>query len=565
MLVSDMPYSHSKSSSKPCFNSNSYFHNKICHPNHYAKSLEHRLIPREECGIFGVFNAGNNSASFTALGLHALQHRGQEAAGIVAYETTKDDFTTHKAFGKVGEIFAKKDIIESLKGDVAIGHNRYSTSGGKKDAANIQPLFAEVSYGEIAIAHNGNLTNADKLRQELVKRGSIFRTSMDSEVLLHLIATSNKTSVKQAVQEAFSKVEGAFSALVIADGKIFALRDKHGIRPLQLGKLGESYILSSETCGFEIIGAKYLRDLKKGEFLTISYDKPTDKTQAAKNTPNLHNTGNNTDNTDNTEGNTGDSKVWGSKTGDNKAGDNKASDDNNVSGSKVSITSEFPLGELPSKFCIFEYVYFSRPDSFIEGRNVYETRKKMGRQLAKENSIKADLVIPIPDSGVPASLGFSEEAGIKFELGIIRNHYIGRTFIEPTDKIRNLGVKLKHSPNRKLIEGKIIILIDDSIVRGTTSRKIVEMMRNAGAKEIHMKISCPPTTNSCFYGVDTPAKSELLANRMSVEEIRKYIGADSLSYLSLDGMYKAVADESRNKQEPQFCDACFTGQYPVVI
>ncbi len=469
--------------------------------------------PHEECGIFGI--CGNaDAAAYTALGLHALQHRGQEACGVVSCETNESrslsNLHHHHAFGKVGENFSSKEMIEKLKGASAIGHNRYSTTGGSRNAANIQPLVAELSFGAIALAHNGNLTNAAIIRKKLVNEGSIFRTTMDTEVVIHLMAKSGKSNIVDALIEALRQIEGGYSLVVLNKDYLIGARDPNGIRPLMFGKIGDSYAFSSETCAFDINGGNHIRDVKPGEIVII------DKRCI------------------------------------------------NVKGADCA-TSVFPFPPAQPKFCIFEYVYFSRPDCEIDGKDVYFVRKKMGAELARENPVKADIVVPVPDSGVAAALGYAEESGAKFEMGIIRNHYIGRTFIEPTDSIRNLGVKLKHNANRAVIEGKIVVLVDDSIVRGTTSKKIVNMVREAGAKEVHMRIASPPTVDSCFYGIDTPAKKELLASHMSVEEIAKFIGVDSLSYLSPDALYRAVGEEKRNPANPQYCDACFTGDYPVEL
>lgn len=452
----------------------------------------------EECGIFGIWHA-TDAAAHTALGLHALQHRGQEAGGIVTFDGK--EFHQHLAQGKVGENFNQPVVMDGLKGHAAIGHVRYSTSGGNT-YNNIQPLYADLSAGGVALAHNGNLTNAVSLKKQLVARGSIFRTTMDTEVMVHLIATSGKTNVVEALTDTLKSVVGAYSMVVLSAEGLIGVRDPNGVRPLVLGRLGDAYVLASETCALDIIGAKLERDIKPGEMVIIN-----DK----------------------------------------------------------GIKSVKPFAPAKQRFCIFEYVYFSRPDSHIEGKHVYATRKNMGMELAKEKPVEADVVVPVPDSGVPAALGYSAASNIPFELGIIRNHYMGRTFIEPTDQVRHLGVKLKHNANRAVIEGKRIILVDDSIVRGTTSKKIVTMMREAGAKEVHMRISSPPTTHSCFYGVDTPERSKLLASHMSVEEMNEFIGADSLAFISVDGMYRAVGETKRNATSPQYCDACFTGDYPIEI
>lgn len=452
----------------------------------------------EECGVFGIYGS-SDAAAHTALGLHALQHRGQEAAGIVSYNN--GSFCTHRATGHVGDNFNSAEVIESLPGDCAIGHVRYSTSG-EKHARNIQPLFAEFAFGGMAIAHNGNLTNSTPLRKDLINKGSIFQSTMDSEIFIHLIATSRYEKVADRIKDALKEVEGAYSLVALTQKKLIAARDPLGVRPLVIGKLGDAHIIASETCALDIIGADFVRDVEPGELIIIDKD---------------------------------------------------------------GIHSTKPFGQKKGRFCIFEYVYFARPDSFVEGRDVYQVRKKIGAELAKENKVKADVVVPVPDSGVPAALGYAEEAGIPFELGIIRNHYVGRTFIEPTDSVRHLGVKLKHNANPSVLKGKDVVLVDDSIVRGTTSKKIVSMVREAGAKTVHMRIASPPTTDPCFYGVDTPDKDKLIAANHSVEEIAKQIGADSLAFISIDGMYMATGEEKRNKELPQFCDACFTGEYPIEI
>jgi amidophosphoribosyltransferase len=453
---------------------------------------------QEECGIFGIWDA-IDAAAHCALGLHALQHRGQEAAGVVSYDG--EAFHQHLAQGKVGDNFNQEKVIKALSGKAAIGHVRYSTSGGNS-YSNIQPLFAEMSFGALALAHNGNLTNAVTLRRQLVARGSIFRTTMDTEAIVHLIATSSSNQVVDCLLDALKQVVGAYSMVVLTQEGLIGVRDPHGVRPLLLGQLGDKYVLASESCAFDIIGAKVVRDVEPGEMVIIN-----DK----------------------------------------------------------GVTSMKPFAPVKQRFCIFEYVYFSRPDSHIEGKHVYAMRKAMGRELTKEKPVAADVIVPVPDSGVPAALGYAEASGVPFELGIIRNHYMGRTFIEPSDQVRHLGVKLKHNANRGVIEGKRVVLIDDSIVRGTTSKKIVEMVRDAGAKEVHMRISSPPTTHSCFYGVDTPERSKLLASHMNVEQMAEFIGADTLAFLSVDGMYRAVGELKRNPKSPQYCDACFTGEYPIDI
>lgn len=450
----------------------------------------------EECGVFGIFGS-RDAAALTTLGLHALQHRGQEAAGIVSFDGTH--FYAERHRGLIGDTFTKEDVLDHLKGTRAIGHTRYSTSGGDK-LRNVQPFFAEFSGGGFAVAHNGNITNALTLRRRLQREGSIFHTTADTEVILHLIATSKHVSFEERLIHAVKTIEGAFSLVGITNKKLIGCRDPMGVRPLVLGDLDGAYILASETCALDIIGARFVRDVEPGELVII-----TDQ----------------------------------------------------------GLRSVKPFEPAASKFCIFEYVYFARPDSQIGGQNVYSVRKRIGRELALEQPADADLVVPVPDSGTPAAIGFAEGAGYPFELGIIRNHYVGRTFIQPTDSIRHMGVKLKHNANRKMLEGKRVVLVDDSIVRGTTSQKIVQMVRDAGAREIHMRIASPPTMSSCFYGVDTPETSKLLAHRMSVDEMRDFIRVDTLGFLSLDGLYRAAGEAGRNDGMPQFCDACFSGEYPT--
>jgi len=453
----------------------------------------------EECGVFGVFGHPDAGA-LTVLGLHALQHRGQEAAGIVTYDGTQ--FTAERHPGLVGDIFGKNSPhAEKLRGGNAVGHVRYSTTGGSM-ARNIQPMFADLAGGGIAIAHNGNLTNARTLRSELVREGAIFQSTSDTETIIHLVARSSFGPIVDRLIDALKQVEGAYSLVALTSKKLIGVRDPWGVRPLVLGDLNGAPILTSETCALDIIGATFVRDVKPGEMLVID---------------------------------------------------------------KEGIKSYFPFAQQPERFCIFEYVYFARPDSTVEGRNVYEARKQIGAELAKEAPAIADMVIPVPDSGVPAALGFAAESGLPFELGIIRNHYVGRTFIEPTDAVRHMGVRLKHNPNRAKLTGKRVILVDDSIVRGTTSKKIVQMVRDAGATEVHFRIASPPTTDSCFYGVDTPNKEDLLAHRMNVEEMREYINADSLAFVSMNGLYRAMGEKSRNAAKPQFCDACFSGDYPIEL
>ncbi len=450
----------------------------------------------EECGIFAIYNS-SDAAVNTALGLHALQHRGQEAAGIVTM--SGEFFASHFADGLVADNFNSPEVVKKLEGTASIGHVRYSTAG-KKSARNYQPIYAQLSFGFLAVAHNGNLTNANFLRNRLIKRGAIFQSTMDTEVIIHLIALSQKATLIEKIIDAISQIEGAFSLVIIHKDGVIAIRDPNGVRPLSIAMLGDAVVVASETCAFDIIGAKFLRDVEHGEMVIIN---------------------------------------------------------------KEGIKSLQPFEVKPSKFCIFEYVYFARPDSTIEGKNVYAMRKNIGIELAKEIKIDADVVVPIPDSGVPAAIGYSVQSGIPFELGIIRNHYVGRTFIEPTDRIRHFGVKLKHNANIEVIKGKRVILIDDSIVRGTTSKKIVQMIRDAGAKEVHMLIASPPTIAPCFYGVDTPDKKDLVAANHSIAEIQKMIGVDHLAYISIDGLYRAIEGSKRDEENPQYCDACFTDKYPI--
>lgn len=452
----------------------------------------------EECGIFGIFGHGEASA-LTALGLHALQHRGQEAAGIVSYDGKH--FYTHRALGLVGDNFNSAEIIGNLKGHLAIGHNRYSTTGDTL-LRNVQPLFGDFSFGGLGVAHNGNLTNSMTLRKQLINIGCLFQSTSDTEVIIHLLALSKQASVEDRLIDALSKIEGAYSLVVTSNDMLIGVRDPLGVRPLVMGKLGDAYILASETCALDIVGASYVRDIEAGEIVIITAQ---------------------------------------------------------------GIRSVKPFAKTPKRFCIFEYVYFSRPDSISEGHNVYEVRKRIGAWLARETKVGADVVVPVPDSGIPGAIGYAKEAGLPFELGIIRNHYVGRTFIEPSDHVRHLGVKLKHNGNRAILEGKRVILVDDSIVRGTTSKKIVTMVRDAGATEVHMRIASPPTTHSCFYGVDTPTRDQLLAANHNVESMAKLIGVDSLAFISLDGMYQAVAGINRDNASPQFCDACFSGDYPIPL
>ena len=450
----------------------------------------------EECGVFGIFGHPD-AAALTTLGLHALQHRGQEAAGIVSFDGARFHAERHR--GLIGDTFTARSVIDRLKGSRAIGHTRYSTTGGD-EMRNVQPFFAEFSGGGFAVAHNGNITNALTMRRNLQRSGSIFHTTSDTEVILHLIATSKHSTFEDRLIAALKEIEGAFSIVGITNKKLIGCRDPLGVRPLVLGDLDGAYILTSETCALDIIGARLVRDIEPGELVVIT---------------------------------------------------------------ERGIHSSKPFDPVPPRFCIFEYVYFARPDSVIEGRNVYNVRKQIGIELALECPSNADLVVPVPDSGTPAAIGYAQGAGLPFELGIIRNHYVGRTFIQPTDSIRHMGVRLKHNANRKMLEGKRVVLVDDSIVRGTTSQKIVQMVRDAGAREVHMRIASPPTMSSCFYGVDTPETQKLLAHRMTVDEMREFIRVDSLGFLSLDGLYRAAGEASRNSETPQYCDACFSGQYPT--
>ena len=449
----------------------------------------------DECGVFGVFGHPE-AANITYLGLYALQHRGQESAGIVA--SNGHDLNMHKAMGEVEEIFQPR-VLAKLPGTSAIGHTRYSTAGDKA-LLNAQPIMIDCNKGKIAVAHNGNLTNAGDWRRKLEHRGSIFQTNSDTEVIMHLIARSQARNFSAALGDTLNQVEGAYSLLVLTPDEMYAVRDPRGFRPLVLGKIpseegNDIWVVASETCAFDLMNAQYIREIEPGEMLRIS---------------------------------------------------------------RSGLESIHFSPPKPHQYCIFEHVYFSRPDSIIFGRSVNESREMLGRLLAREHPVEADMIVPIPDSGVPAAIGFALESKIPFRMGLIRNHYIGRTFIEPSQAIRNFGVKLKLNPVRSLIAGKRVVLVDDSIVRGTTSRKLVRMLREAGAKEVHMRISCPPTVSPCYYGVDTPTKEELIASSNSPEDIRKFLGADSLGYLSLGGLRQAV-----NDKEGKFCTSCYTGIYPT--
>ncbi|NLF25572.1 MAG: amidophosphoribosyltransferase [Deltaproteobacteria bacterium] len=451
----------------------------------------------EECALVGVWNH-LEAANIAYLGLHAQQHRGQAGAGVVSLENgERARFYAHRGQGLVADVFNDFDFSR-LPGRAAIGHVRYTTAE-TASLANVQPLQAEISMGCVAIAHNGNLINAAELREKLIGDGAIFGATTDTEIFLHLLARSPKNVPKvETIITALEQVHGAYSLLVMYGDRLFALRDAYGIRPLCLGKLDGGWIVASETCAFDLIGADYVREIEAGEVLELSMD--------------------------------------------------------------GKVKSYFPFGMAKERPCVFEYVYFARPDSLVFGRNVYAVRKRMGRELAKELPVEADYVIPVPDSGVPAALGYSQESGIPFEFGLIRNHYVGRTFIEPKQAIRDFGVKIKLNPNSDLLDGKSIVVVDDSIVRGTTCRKLVKMLRQAGARQIHLRVSAPPTIDPCFYGIDTPQKSDLIAANKSVEEIKEYLGADSLVYLSMEGLYRAI-----NSDKTSFCDACFSGKYPISV
>jgi amidophosphoribosyltransferase len=452
----------------------------------------------EECGVFGIFGH-RDAAAITALGLHALQHRGQEAAGIVAFDGRR--FNSERRLGLVGDHFSNAGTIERLPGSAAIGHVRYATTG-ETILRNVQPLFAELESGGFAVAHNGNLTNGLTLRRSLVRDGAICQSTSDTEVILHLVARSRRGRFIDRFIESLRQIEGAYSLVGLTNKKLVGARDPLGIRPLVLGELAGCYILASETCALDIIGARFVRDIENGEIVVIS-----------------------------------------------------------ASG----LESVRPFKPQPMRPCIFEYVYFARPDSIVHGRSVYEVRKRMGAELAREAAIAADVVVPVPDSGVPAAIGYAQASAIPFELGIIRNHYVGRTFIEPTQSIRALGVRLKHNANRAVVAGKRIVLIDDSVVRGTTSVKIVQMMRDAGAREVHFRISSPPITHPDYYGIDTPERDKLLAAQMDLDAMRRFIGADSLQFLSVAGIYRAMGYERRDPVRPQFTDHCFTGDYPTYL
>ena len=451
---------------------------------------------REECGVFGIFD-NKDASALTALGLHALQHRGQEGCGIVTCDGK--NFYSERRLGLVGDNFTKGKILGRLPGNCAIGHNRYSTAGNNL-IKNVQPFFADLHMEGISIAHNGNLSNASYLRNKLVKNGSIFQTTSDTETIVQLIAKSKRTKIIDKIIEALFQIQGGYALTILTKKKLIGIRDPFGIRPLVIGKLNKSYVFASETCAFDIIGAKFFRKVENGEVVVITKD---------------------------------------------------------------GLKSTKPFPKVKERPCIFEYIYFSRPDSIINNTSVYEYRKKLGAELAKETDIESDLIVPVPDSGVPAAIGYAEKIKKIVELGIIRNHYVGRTFIEPTQHIRSLGVKLKHSINKSLVKNKSLILIDDSLVRGTTSVKIVKMLYEAGAKEVHLRIASPPIKYPDYYGVDTPNKNELLASVFDLEGMRKFINVKTLKFLSIKGLYKSMGYEKRNSSYPQFADHCFTGDYPV--
>jgi amidophosphoribosyltransferase len=451
---------------------------------------------RLECGVFGVYGV-RDAAAITALGLHALQHRGQEACGIAAFDGQR--FHTERHMGHVGDAFTGADLVQRLPGGMAIGHTRYSTAGGS-GIRNVQPMFADLETGGVAIAHNGNLTNFLSLRERLVQEGAIFQSTSDSEVILHLIARSRKAKIVDRFIDAVGQIEGGYALVAITNKKMIGIRDPLGIRPLVLGDLDGRPVLASETCALDMIGARFVRDVEHGEMVVIS---------------------------------------------------------------ETGVKSTRPFSNVQARPCVFEYVYFARPDSVVNGRSVYDVRKRMGQRLAIETGVEADVVVPVPDSGVPAAIGFAQQSGLPFDLGIIRNHYVGRTFIQPTQGVRELGVRMKHSPNRAVLEGKRVILIDDSIVRGTTSLKIVRMVREAGAKEVHLRSASPPIKWPDFYGIDMPEREQLLAANKSLEEMARFLEVDSLGFLSVDGLYEALEAGPRDPVTPQFTDHYFTGDYPT--
>jgi amidophosphoribosyltransferase len=451
---------------------------------------------REECGVFGVLGHPE-AAIITALGLHALQHRGQEGCGIATFDGTL--FHHERHLGLVGDHFTQADLLDRLPGHAAIGHVRYATQGGTI-LRNVQPLFADLSAGGFAVAHNGNITNARILREQLVENGAIFQSTSDSEVILQLIARSRAPKIIDRFVDALHQIEGAYAFVCLTNKKIIGARDPYGIRPLVLGDLDGKPVLASETCALDLIGAKFVREIENGEIVVCSEE---------------------------------------------------------------GVESIKPFGRRPARPCVFEFVYFSRPDSMVGGRSVYDVRKRMGVRLAQETKVEADVVVPVPDSGVPAALGFAEASGLPYELGIIRNHYVGRTFIEPTQAIRALGVRRKHSANRGVLAGKRVILVDDSIVRGTTSRKIVQMVRDAGAKEVHLRSASPPIRWPDFYGIDMPDQEQLISAKLELAAIAKQLGVDSLGFLSVDGLYWALGEKERDAFTPQYSDHCFTGDYPT--
>ncbi|MCH9807322.1 MAG: amidophosphoribosyltransferase [Alphaproteobacteria bacterium] len=469
------------------------------HPYRPARCLDDADTLHEECGVFGIFKH-NEAASLTAVGLHALQHRGEEACGIAITDGRNCSLERH--VGLVGENFNKPKVLKRLKGHTAIGHNRYSTTGGTI-LRNVQPLFAELSIGNFAIAHNGNLTNTRLLKNRLVEHGAIFQSTSDTEVILHLVSQSRESGVINRFIDALHQIEGAYALVALTNDMLIGARDPVGIRPLVLGQLEGSYVLASETCALHMIGADFVREVENGEIVVISKD---------------------------------------------------------------GLQSIKPFETQPARPCVFEYIYFARPDSIVGGRSVYEVREEMGRQLADESPADVDVVVPIPDSGVPAALGFAERAGLPFGFGIIRNHYIGRTFIQPEQRVRELGVRRKHAANAGVLRGKRIVLIDDSVVRGTTSQKIVQLVREAGAIEVHMRIACPPIMHSDYYGIDTPEKAALLAATKSLDQMCAGMGADSLAFLSVDAIYRSIGIEGgRNPAAPQLADHCFTGEYPTAL
>ena len=451
---------------------------------------------REECGVFGIYD-NKDAAALTALGLHALQHRGQEGCGILTFDEKK--FYAERRLGLVGDNFTKGKVLKKLPGNYAIGHNRYSTAGNNL-INNVQPFFADLHSGGIGISHNGNLSNALNLRKELVKSGSIFQTTSDTETIVQLIARSKRSKIIDKIIDTLFKIQGGYALAILTNKKLIGIRDPYGIRPLVIGKLNKSYVLASETCAFDIIGAKFIREVENGEMVIVTEN---------------------------------------------------------------GLESIKPFPKIKKRPCIFEYIYFSRPDSIINNISVYEYRKRLGAELAKESHVESDLIVPVPDSGVPAAIGYSEEIRNNIELGIIRNHYVGRTFIEPTQQIRSLGVKLKHNINKSLVKNKSLILIDDSLVRGTTSVKIIKMLYDAGAKEIHLRIASPPIKYPDYYGVDTPNKNELLASKYDLDGMRKFTNATTLQFLSIEALYKSMGYEKRNSLYPQFTDHCFTGEYPI--